>query len=76
MTRAYYAEAAELMRQQLDIICPSADDIIGKVVIVDLVRTSPNPWFFGSFGFVLRNPKRYSFRSCPGALGFFNWKRP
>jgi hypothetical protein len=27
MTRAYHAEAAELMRQRLDIICPSADDL-------------------------------------------------
>jgi hypothetical protein len=76
MTRAYHAEAAELMHQQLDIICPSADDVISAVVIVHLVRTSPNLWFFASFGFVLRSPKRYSFRSCAGALGSFNWKRP
>jgi hypothetical protein len=49
---------------------------ISTVVIVDLVRTSPSPWFFGPFGFALSYPQRYSFRSCPGALRLFNWKRP
>jgi len=68
------------MRQQLDIICPLADDlarggIIGTFVIVDLLRTSPSQWLFGPFAFMLRNPQRYSFRSSRGALDFFNWKR-
>jgi hypothetical protein len=79
MTRAYYAEAADFMRQRLGIIGPPANDlprggIIGTVVIVGLVRTSPSPWFFGPFGFVLRNPQPTSFRAAAGALGFFKWE--
>ncbi len=31
--------------------------ILGTVEIVDCVKTSDSPWFFGAFGFVLRNPR-------------------
>jgi hypothetical protein len=80
MTRAYYAEAADVMRQGLDIICPPAIDlprggIICTVEIVDLVRRSSSPWFWGPFGFVLRNPQPTSFGAAAGTLGFFDWER-
>lgn len=45
--------------------------IIGSVEIVDCVERSPSPWFFGRFGFVLRNPIPCEFRPMRGALGFF-----
>lgn len=47
--------------------------IVGSVEIVDCVSFSPSPWFFGDYGFVLRNPVPFrrpiKFR---GALGFFD----
>lgn len=46
--------------------------IIGSVEIVDCVSASTSPWFFGKFGFVLRNPVALPFRPYRGALGFFD----
>ena len=46
--------------------------IIGSVEIVDCVSASPSPWFFGRFGFVLRNPIALPFRPMRGMLGFFD----
>ena len=46
--------------------------IIGKVDIVDCVDKSDSPWFFGKYGFVLKNGKQLlKPRICKGALGFF-----
>lgn len=47
--------------------------LVGTVDIVDCVKYSTSPWFFGEYGFVLQNPI-----SLPvpipykGALGFFD----
>lgn len=46
--------------------------IIGSVEIVDCVSASTSPWFFGRFGFVLRNPIALPFRPYKGRLGFFD----
>src|SRR6185312_4904141 len=46
--------------------------IVGQVEIVDCVQSSASPWFFGSYGFVLRNPKVLPFRPLKGRLGFFD----
>jgi hypothetical protein len=45
--------------------------IIGSVEIVDCVESSPSPWFFGRYGFVLRNPRPLPFVPFKGSLGFF-----
>lgn len=46
--------------------------IVGSVEIVDCVGRSPSPWFFGRYGFVLRNPIAFAEPiPCRGALGFF-----
>lgn len=45
--------------------------IVGEVEIVDCVRDSESPWFFGKYGFVLRNPKVLPFTPYRGQLGFF-----
>lgn len=46
--------------------------IIGRTEIVDCVDESPSPWFFGKYGFVLRNSVFFAFpQVCKGALGFF-----
>lgn len=46
--------------------------IVGTVEIVDCVDQDASPWFFGEFGFVLKNPAPLPFRPLKGALGFFN----
>jgi hypothetical protein len=45
--------------------------IIGSVEIVDCCTGLSNPWFFGRYGFILRNPKVLPFRPYRGQLGFF-----
>ncbi len=45
--------------------------IVGAVEIIDCVTKSDSPWFFGEYGFVLRNPERLPFRPLLGKLGFF-----
>lgn len=45
--------------------------VLGIVEIVDCVTESESPWFFGEYGFVLRNPRIIEPRKCKGALGFF-----
>jgi hypothetical protein len=47
--------------------------IIGTVEIVDCVKDSMSPWFFGTYGFVLRNPVSLTTPvPCRGALGFWD----
>lgn len=47
--------------------------IVGVADLVDVVRDSPSPWAIpGSFHWLLRNPRRLSFRPWTGALGLFN----
>ncbi len=55
--------------------CPMGG-IVGMVEIIDCV-TAQSPiaqnstWFYGRFGFVLRNPVPLEYIHCKGALGFF-----
>lgn len=46
--------------------------IVGQAEIVDCVEESDSPWFFGKFGFVLRNASPVPFRPMNGALGLFD----
>ena len=46
--------------------------IVGSVEIVDCVDDSESKWFFGNYGFVLRNTKVLTFTPFVGALGFFD----
>ena len=46
--------------------------IVGEAEIVDCVTEWTSSWFFGPFGFVLRNAKPLPFRPLKGRLGFFN----
>lgn len=46
--------------------------IVGSVEIVDCVAASNSPWFFGRYGFVLRNPQPLPFTPWKGRLGFFD----
>ncbi|MFB6460476.1 ASCH domain-containing protein [Bradyrhizobium tunisiense] len=79
MTREEYVQGYELMRS-LDIACPPPGalprgGIVGAVEIVDCVKQSDSPWFFGPRGLVLRNAMRLGVPiPCSGALGFFKWQ--
>ena len=46
--------------------------IIGSVEIVDCVTESESPWFFGRYGYVLRDPRPLPFAPWRGQLGFFD----
>jgi ASCH domain len=50
--------------------------IVGQAEIVDCVAESESPWFFGRYGFVLRNARPLAFLPCRGALGFFKPEFP
>ena len=45
--------------------------IIGQATIADCVSNSESRWFFGKYGFVLRDGKPLPFRGYRGQLGFF-----
>jgi hypothetical protein len=45
--------------------------IVGEAEIVDCVTASESRWFFGRYGFVIRNARPLPFMPCKGALGFF-----
>lgn len=49
--------------------------IVGMAEIVDCVEASSSPWFFGRYGFVLRDARPVDFIPVKGALGFFDWRR-
>lgn len=54
-----------------DVDRPLLGGIIGQAEIVDCVAAMDSKWFFGPFGFVLRNAEPLPFQPCRGALGFF-----
>jgi hypothetical protein len=45
--------------------------IVGIAEIVDCVAESKSPWFFGKFGFVLKNARPLPFIPLRGQLSFF-----
>jgi hypothetical protein len=54
-----------------DVDRPLLGGIIGKAEIVDCVEEMDSRWFFGRYGFVLRNAESLPFQPCRGQLGFF-----
>ncbi|KWV42096.1 hypothetical protein AS026_21025 [Rhizobium altiplani] len=46
--------------------------VVGMARIVDCVREIDSRWFFGKFGFVLRDSFPLPLTQCRGQLGFFN----
>ena len=46
--------------------------IVGMATIVGCVRKSESPWFFGEYGFELRDVMPLPFTPYKGALGFFD----
>jgi len=59
----------------MGVVCPAklrVGGIVGSVEIVDCVTESDSKWFFGRYGFVLRDPKALFFMPYRGQLGFFD----
>lgn len=50
--------------------------IVGYAEITDCVKQSKSPWFFGEFGFVLKDARPLPFYPCRGQLGFFHSPLP
>ena len=46
--------------------------IVGTCILEDCVQRSSSPWFFGEYGFVLRDAAPLPFRPFRGSLGFFD----
>jgi ASCH domain len=45
--------------------------IVGTALLVGCARKSESPWFFGEYGFMLRDVAPLPFRPYRGQLGFF-----
>jgi hypothetical protein len=76
MTRDEYADVREFCDRSGNAIVPDFDalqrgGVIGSVEIVDCVEHSESRWFFGRYGFVLRDPRPLPFIPYKGSLGFF-----
>ncbi len=70
-------EKAMRFATRLGVHVPPATDlqrggIIGTAGIVDCVKTSASPWFFGRYGFALTEAQPLPFIPWKGSLGFFN----
>ncbi len=50
--------------------------IVGETTIVDCVKTFESRWFFGLYGFVLKDSVPKEFIPARGQLGIFDWKGP
>ncbi|MEO0859222.1 MAG: hypothetical protein AAFY65_01315 [Pseudomonadota bacterium] len=79
MTKAEYDDAAKFMAS-IGVTCPPPANlwrgaVIGTVRVVDVVRESTSPWFFGPRGLVLRDPQSFVPAPVSGALGYFDWQK-
>jgi hypothetical protein len=50
--------------------------IIGEFTITDCVTSHPSPWFFGAYGYPVRDAKPLPFQPCKGMLGIFTPNLP
>lgn len=50
--------------------------IVGRATITGCVKESKSRWFFGDYGFTLRNASTLPFRPYRGQLGFFEVQDP
>lgn len=80
MTRREMHHAFSVMQSSIGVSIPAIipnhlGGIIGVAEIVDCVEDSASPWFFGRYGFVLRNARPVDFIPVKGALGFFDWRK-
>jgi hypothetical protein len=81
MTRGEYQEFVYLCDQQIKlpdgVVGPAFDMLprggfVGRARVVDVVRESASPWFFGPRGLVLIDAQPGPFTPFKGMLGFFD----
>lgn len=78
MTREEYGNACYTLEEvNPRIVLPAFEmlargGIVGSVELVDCVTDSESGWFFGDYGFVLRDPQPMVFEPMKGRLGFFD----
>lgn len=77
MTREEYENGSDMLWLDPGVQLPPFEKlerggIVGSVELVDCVEESESEWFFGRYGFVLRDPQPMIFEPCKGRLGFFN----
>ena len=78
-----YREIQERALGELDIVIPDFTDlqqvprggIVGMAELVRVVTDSDSPFFFGPFGFELRNARPLPFVPWKGQLGWFDVPR-
>lgn len=75
MTRRDYQEAA-LVAGTNRVEIPDFGElprggIVGVAEISDCVSYADSPWFFGRWGFVIKNARPLEFERCGGRLNFF-----
>lgn len=62
---------SELDKDEPDELALPRGGIVGMARIVDCVTEMESNWFFGRYGFVLRDAFAIPLIPCKGALGFF-----
>jgi len=62
---------SELDKDDADQMAMPRGGVVGMARIVDCVREMESRWFFGKFGFVLRDAFPLPLIQCRGQLGFF-----
>lgn len=69
--KSAYEFIEDLLKMKIPAGLPTGG-IVGKSEIIDCVTKFDSPWFFGKFGFVLRNSIEVPFVPMRGQLGFFD----
>lgn len=75
--RGWFIVHAGVSKTELDMDDPEEaamprGGVVGMARIVDCVQQMESRWFFGRYGFVLRDAFPLSLIPCRGQLGFFN----
>lgn len=79
MTRDDYLACEICIADITNVKLPAFEDlqrggIVGTVEIIDCVDQDASSWFFGEYGWVLKDARPLPFQPCKGALGFFTPK--
>lgn len=75
--RGWFIVHAGVSKSELDMSDPRdaalpRGGVVGLARIVDCVTEMDSPWFYGKFGFILRDATPLPLIPCKGALGFFS----
>jgi hypothetical protein len=46
--------------------------IVGQAILISCVTELASPWFFGEYGFLMKEQKPLPYIRCPGQLKFFD----